>query len=211
MTIYDIISRAKKLREETRLDSISPDRVGALIEDTLKYINAYQLLASSPALHKVYQSVAHMQSDAAPQSDLTGNALRVGQLVVIVPTDQADPTAGDVYRYDGPSGNTSAWTFVAKIGGVPADSTFSSTSTNPLQNKVITEKFAEVDRDKQEALVSGENIKTINGESILGKGNITLQGGGTGEGVGNIDPELLEAYMPLSRDFSDDFNNDFTR
>lgn len=36
-------------------------------------------------------------------------------------------------------------------------------------------------------------------------------GSGTGEGVGNIDPELLEAYMPLSRDFSDDFNNDFTR
>jgi hypothetical protein len=28
---------------------------------------------------------------------------------------------------------------------------------------------------------------------------------------GSIDPELLEGYMPLSRDFSDDFNNDFTR
>ena len=27
----------------------------------------------------------------------------------------------------------------------------------------------------------------------------------------DIDPELLEGYMPLVRDFSDDFNNDFTR
>ena len=28
--------------------------------------------------------------------------------------------------------------------------------------------------------------------------------------IGSIDPELLEGFIPLSRDFSDDFNNDFT-
>ena len=33
---------------------------------------------------------------------------------------------------------------------------------------------------KQDALVSGTNIKTINNESILGSGNITIQGGGGG-------------------------------
>ena len=32
-------------------------------------------------------------------------------------------------------------------------------------------------RKKQDALVSGENIKTINGESILGEGNIEISGG----------------------------------
>lgn len=32
--------------------------------------------------------------------------------------------------------------------------------------------------DKQDALVSGETIKTINGESIVGSGNITISGGG---------------------------------
>ena len=31
---------------------------------------------------------------------------------------------------------------------------------------------------KQDTLVSGTNIKTINGESILGEGNITIEGGG---------------------------------
>lgn len=56
---------------------------------------------------------------------------------------------------------------------------------------------------KQDKLTSGTNIKTINGESILGSGDIVISGG--------VDPELLEAYMPLSRDFSDDFNNDFSR
>ena len=33
---------------------------------------------------------------------------------------------------------------------------------------------------KQDTLVSGENIKTINGESILGSGNIVIEGGGGG-------------------------------
>lgn len=32
--------------------------------------------------------------------------------------------------------------------------------------------------EKQDVLVSGENIKTINNESILGSGNITIEGGG---------------------------------
>ena len=36
---------------------------------------------------------------------------------------------------------------------------------------------------KQDTLVSGNNIKTINGESILGSGNITIQGG---EGGGTV-------------------------
>ncbi len=34
---------------------------------------------------------------------------------------------------------------------------------------------------------------------------------GGGGGGGSIDPELLEGFIPLSRDFSDDFNNDFAR
>lgn len=145
MNIYDLISRAQKLRKETQLDSVSPDRVGGLHEDTLKYINEFQLLASSPSLHKIYASVSAMQSDKSPKSDLTGKPLKPGQLVVIVPANQTDATAGDVYRYDGPSGNTSAWTFVAKIGAVPADAELSATSTNPPQNKVVTEKLTELE------------------------------------------------------------------
>lgn len=33
---------------------------------------------------------------------------------------------------------------------------------------------------KQDALVSGENIKTVNGKSLLGSGNIEIEGGGGG-------------------------------
>ena len=36
------------------------------------------------------------------------------------------------------------------------------------------------DNSKQDLLISGENIKTINNNSLLGSGNITIQGGGSG-------------------------------
>lgn len=41
--------------------------------------------------------------------------------------------------------------------------------------------------------------------ATLGSGDETIGGGES------IDPELLEGFIPLSRDFSDDFNNDFAR
>lgn len=37
--------------------------------------------------------------------------------------------------------------------------------------------------NKQDALVSGTNIKTINGKSILGEGNIVIEGGGSSGGA----------------------------
>lgn len=70
------------------------------------------------------------------------------------------------------------------------DSEVSETSTNPVQNKAVAGAFNEIvsllddtlsivgERidSKQDKLVSGENIKTINGESILGSGDITVGG-----------------------------------
>lgn len=49
---------------------------------------------------------------------------------------------------------------------------------------------------KQNTLVSGENIKTINGESILGSGNITIEGGsgGAGSGIYIGSGEMPEGY-----------------
>lgn len=56
------------------------------------------------------------------------------------------------------------------------------------------------DANAQETLVSGTNIKTINNESILGSGNITIQGGsGGGETVIELTQaqyDALSAYAP---------------
>lgn len=46
-------------------------------------------------------------------------------------------------------------------------------SENPVQNKVITAAL----NGKQEELESGTNIKTVNGESILGEGDLHIQEG----------------------------------
>ena len=62
-------------------------------------------------------------------------------------------------------------------------------TTPPTQNEVI-DKVNEIIDDKQDTLVSGTNIKTINNTSILGSGNIDIQGGssyaaGTGIDITN--------------------------
>ena len=59
---------------------------------------------------------------------------------------------------------------------------------------------------KQDALVSGTNIKTINNESLLGSGNITIQGGGSptwGNITGTLSNQtdlqsVLDSKMPVT-------------
>ena len=52
-------------------------------------------------------------------------------------------------------------------------------------NKVPSEKLVKTYLDtKQDTLVSGTNIKTINNNSLLGSGNINIQGGGGGSVIG---------------------------
>lgn len=49
-------------------------------------------------------------------------------------------------------------------------------------NVFIKDESTNLDQElyaKQDKLVSGTNIKTINGNSVLGSGNITIEGGGT--------------------------------
>ena len=56
------------------------------------------------------------------------------------------------------------------------------------------------DPNAQETLVSGTNIKTINNQSILGSGNITIQGGGGGETV----IELTQAEYDALTEYAED-------
>ena len=61
---------------------------------------------------------------------------------------------------------------IASSGGgggsnITVDSSLSSTSTNPVQNKILK---AELDKK-----INSDEIKTINGESIIGDGNIQIE------------------------------------
>ncbi len=72
---------------------------------------------------------------------------------------------------------------------VTVDTALSTSSTNPVQNKVVTNAIYR----KQDALESGTNIKTINGESLLGSGNIEISSSSGGEGLTDHDFTILDA------------------
>lgn len=57
------------------------------------------------------------------------------------------------------------------------------------------------DPNAQETLVSGTNIKTINNQSILGSGNITIQGG---SGGGETVIELTQAQYDALTEYAED-------
>lgn len=62
---------------------------------------------------------------------------------------------------------------------------------NASTNKIATMSAIPDVTQKQDTLVSGTNIKTINGNSILGSGNINISGG-EAISVGNIQFDLVE-------------------
>lgn len=59
----------------------------------------------------------------------------------------------------------------------------SYTASTEGKEEVIASALTSLHSTKQDNLVSGENIKTLNNQSLLGSGNITIQGGGGGSVV----------------------------
>ena len=70
-----------------------------------------------------------------------------------------------------PAASTSAY------GVTKLSSSTSSTSTSLAATASAVKSAYDLANGKQEKLVSGTNIKTINGQSLLGSGNITISGG----------------------------------
>lgn len=150
--INEILARAAALRDETALNSISPERAGGIMYDTLVALNKLWLQQGSAlVISKIYASVAAMEADSAPVSDLTGHPLRPGQIVVIASSDSDN---GSVYRYNGIVNNASSWTLVGAIGNLdPVDSLDSDSTTLPLaahQGKVLDGKINQLGQEVNE-------------------------------------------------------------
>lgn len=96
-------------------------------------------------------------------------------------------------------------------GNITVDTEFSETSENPIANKTVAKALSEVAdafEGKQNTIAdldeirSGaakgataiQEVKTINNQSILGEGNITIQGGGGGATLENV--EFVNIYLP---------------
>ena len=111
--------------------------------------------------------------------DDVANTLYIGYTDV-----EGMPQAYTVTKQSGdakaPASYEIVWEDVSPDFGVTIDSTWVQNSTNPAESQLIQSALG----NKQDTLVSGTNIKTINNESILGSGNITISGGGSGTVTG---------------------------
>lgn len=100
-----------------------------------------------------------------------------GKLYLYNKSNTVDEQTGKFRVFEGGSGGSSEW------GNI----------TGTLSNQTDLQEALD---EKQETLVSGENIKTINNMNILGKGNLDVSGGAVPEnimtarattGAGNVD------------------------
>jgi len=86
---------------------------------------------------------------------------------------------------------------------ITIDNVLSTTSENPVQNKIIKNKIDSMDADiasKQDTLVSGTNIKTINNQSILGSGNISIS---SGTDLPIVMIKSIVTALPATTDYSE--------
>lgn len=110
------------------------------------------LLAQITALKEANKSVRDIVGTyeellAYPQADLTA-----GDIINVL-SDNTHEGANDYYRYDG----ADTWTYVGDVASYYTKSEF-----NAKLNK------------KQWVLVSEQNIKTVNGQTLLGAGNLKI-------------------------------------
>ena len=112
-----------------------------------------------------------------------GQIIAAGNTYDITVTDKIPIIPGDNIDISTNSSNNA----IVISSNVPVTSVNGKTGavvlkTSDLENNsnYITNSYH--DNSKQDTLISGTNIKTINNQSILGSGNITISGGGGGGG-----------------------------
>lgn len=107
----------------------------------------------------------------------SGSAYIVISSPYVLPTASAN-TLGGVKVGDGLSiDNNGVLSAEGGGGSVEVVQTTGNSTTAVMSQKAVTDELA----DKQDVLISGTTIKTVNGNSLLGSGNIEIDGGTSGE------------------------------
>jgi len=112
---------------------------------------------------------------------MTTTDTQLQQLVINVGTEEqiAADIEGGVITQDQLSLTTNGPEYLTTAD---VKSTYNPNGVDPVNGQAVADAIA----TKQNVLVSGSNIKTINGQSIVGAGNLIIEGGGGG-GIGAID------------------------
>ena len=144
---------------------------GEIIDFT--YNGTYWIMHRSALATTTYYGIAKYSDSLTSTSSalgLTPKAINTAMTNIIsgTPIYSASSTyaVGDRVRY-----SNNVWECITAIATAEAWTAAHWQEVAPLQEQID---------DKQDLLVSGTNIKTINNQSILGSGNITIEGGGSG-------------------------------
>ena len=163
--------------------------------------------ASNTTIHVTPEQVSNWNA----KSDFSGsyNDLTDKPTIPTVPTDISAfnndvgyITGVDLSNYATKDNLTAATddmatkTWVGQQGYLTEHQSLTAYSTTEQVNSAITQAVS----GKQDTLISGTSIKTINNESLLGSGNITIQGGSTytaGTGI-DITSDVISTTLPIT-------------
>jgi len=154
---------------------------------------AYELKYTAEEIDGILESVDEktIYDDATQSAHGLMSAEDKSKLDALPTSQQLDSSlSGKVDKVDGKGLSTNDYDATAKgkVDAIPQNPKYTDTvyDDTALSGRVSTIEGKESGWDaKQDALVSGTNIKTVNGESLLGSGNIEIQGGG-GSGEENV-------------------------
>ena len=188
-TIYSLLKRAKELKEKSQVDSITPEEVGKLHEDTLAYIASLEQSADGLGIKKVYQSKSAMEADTDPVGT-NGKTLRYGQLVSIYDDAHADSSEnGNIYAYQKPG-----WLLMGKVSGgmtLSIAQEAGDSATSVMSQKAVTEAISPLQKKTP--------IETVgDGFFVSDKfGNIIMKIDSDGFDVAKLSAHFLSLLAPL--------------
>ena len=112
-------------------------------------------------------------AEYTPNADGTVDGVKSLYPTTVITTDTDSVTIECEYNRDINKSSGIEVDLTEYVKHTDINQTFDPTSKNAQSGKAVAEAVS----GKQNTLVSGTNIKTINGNSILGSGNITIEGG----------------------------------
>ena len=138
------------------------------IPDTSDYVSIAQYNPKELAIAEALTELNENKADKTELPDISPLATKTE--VEIALSEKADKSD----TYTKVQTDTAIQTAVGQIDL----SDYQTKADADVKEEVISAALNVLNTNKQDTLISGTNIKTINNESILGEGNIEIQGGG---------------------------------
>lgn len=130
-------------------------------------------------IREVFVDGAKVEPNESKQIFLTGDLWELSEGDILQPKENRTFTIKKAHEVNVETGSTDKYlNEQGDFTQVEAGQVKYTPSTF-VGSENVQDAITELGNNKQDTLVSGTNIKTINGESILGSGNIEIQGGGS--------------------------------